>query len=352
MKNLFFLILLLAVPSCGAGESTNLLSRLEPVPPFPALAAAAKTEGIPMEPLAPCAGTNGLAIGDSVTALFTLHQRGNRLTQWLVYFQVVASHAVKSAGPAKPFALYSSTGRKFEFTPSQATFRIRSLGPYVNSSSIWGEPTVREKSVLVPVNKGFLSLGLEKGAAAIYRVNLAKEKTGATNFDVWVTAKPPAPKDAAENQKEAALLHITPEEERDMVAWYPALFSYFSSVGQTPNLEGIMWKVINLPSVWSMVRHAGITASIGIGLSEVAPISLPPQWHLPAQADVYTLPMAVTLNGQPAITATLLVTDPRPPLTGCGGIVGFLAENPVDHENYLTLQVISARSGGGPAEKK
>jgi hypothetical protein len=30
-------------------------------------------------------------------------------------------------------------------------------------------------------------------------------------------------------------------------------------------------------------------------------------------------------------------------MLACGGIVGLLAENPADKENYLTLRVVSAR---------
>jgi len=54
------------------------------------------------------------------------------------------------------------------------------------------------------------------------------------------------------------------------------------------------------------------------------------------------LPMRVTLNQRPALYATLLVTDPHPPLLACSGIVGFVAQNPNDAENYMTFRVISA----------
>jgi hypothetical protein len=39
-----------------------------------------------------------------------------------------------------------------------------------------------------------------------------------------------------------------------------------------------------------------------------------------------------------------LVTSPHPPLQVCGGVLGFLAENPSDPENYLTLRLISAQA--------
>ena len=100
---------------------------------------------------------------------------------------------------------------------------------------------------------------------------------------------------------------------------------------------------MDFPSLWSIVKHGGINAGIEFQLKDVHPVTLPTQWNLPGDAPVYTLPMSITLNGQSAINSTLLITDPRPPLLGCGGIIGFVAENPTDSQNYMTLRVISAQ---------
>jgi hypothetical protein len=127
-----------------------------------------------------------------------------------------------------------------------------------------------------------------------------------------------------------------------MAGWYPAMYSYFDSVGQTPNLDTIMLKVIHLPSLWSIVKHAGINPRFDIGLHDIAPLAMPSGWDLPGHAPVYKLPLSLALNDEPAINATLFVTDPHPPLLTCGGIIGFIAEDPVDTENYLTLRIISA----------
>ena len=333
------LILLLAAPLCSRGQSTNLLSRLEPIPPFPELQAAAKAAGIPLEGMS--SDNNSLAPGNSITALITLHQKGNRLSQWLVYFEVV--DGTNDTKPEKPMVLYNSLGDKFEFVRSPITFNIRTIGPYLDSESFWGNPVPKDKQASADADGAFLSLGLDKGAATIYRLKLAEAGTAATNFELWAWGKAPPASKAAKNRKLAAMLHVTGEEERAVAAWYPALSSYFDSVGQTPSLESIMLKVVHLPSLWSIVKHASITAYIGINPNGIHPLALPAQWNLPGHAPVYTLPMFIRLNNQPALNATLLVTDPRAPLLACGGIVGFVAENPVDSENYMILRVISAR---------
>jgi hypothetical protein len=336
---LFFILLL--SPFVCAAQSTHLLSRLEPVPPFPELRAAAKTLRIPLDGIHPSTKSGAFASGDSVTALITLHQKGNRRSQWLVYFKIVGN--TNSAKPARPLVFYTSTGSRFEFPQTYAAFRIRSLGPYVDSTSIWGSPVPKDKSAAVSINEGFLGLGMDKGAAAIYRLHLARQKMQITNFNFSISEKPFKAERINGDRKFAARLQITPGEERALAGWYPAINSYFDSVGQTPNLDTIMLKVIRLPSVWSIVKHAGIEPDFKIGFDDIAPVAMPAGWDLPGHAPVYKLPLSLTLNGEPAINATLFVTDPHPPLLTCGGIIGFLAEDPVDKENYITLRIISAQ---------
>jgi hypothetical protein len=195
------------------------------------------------------------------------------------------------------------------------------------------------------VNGTFLALGLDKSMAALYRLNPIIQIIGASNFDLEITEKPPADTTAKENQKLAALLHVTPQEERALAAGGPALMSYFNAVGETPDLEGMMWKVISLPSVWSIVKHRGVSASLDFDTDNIRPLSLPSGWNLPGHGPAYAMPLGVTLNGKPALYVTLMVTSPSPSLVACGGIVGFVAQNPDDNENYLTLRVISARRG-------
>jgi hypothetical protein len=342
VKNFLIALLLLAARFCAAEPEAHLLSRLNPIPPFPEAVTAAKTAGIPLDSFNSLASDATLSPGNSVTALITLHQKGNHLTQWLVYFEVIGATNSPASKSNKLLVLYSSTGHRFEFRQNPVTLRIRSIGPYLDTTSIWGNPVPRDKSAVLSINEGFLSLGMDKGAAAIYRLNRAREQMHLTNFNFSVSEKPFKPERIAGDSRLAAQLHVTPDDERAMAGWYPALYSYFNSVGQTPNLDTIMLKVIHLPSLWSVVKHAGINPRFDIG-HDIAPLAMPSGWDLPGHAPVYKLPSSLALNDEPAINATLFVTDPHPPLLTCGGIIGFMAENPVDTENYLTLRIISAR---------
>ena len=333
-----FFSLLLAVCSARA-QDTNLLLKLEPAPLFADLCAAAKANAIPVDGIMPATSTNQLVPGDSLTALITLHQKNGHRTEWLVYFQVAAMTNNPKAQTNKPEVLYNSTGDRYEFSNSPVMFGIRSIGPYTDYDSFWGKPVAKDNDASASVNGAFLGPGLERGAAVIKRLYAAH----GTNFNFWISDQRPSPKEIEKNKKLATALNITPEEKLALASWPPALISYFTAVGETPDLDGIMWKVVNLPSMWSMVRHVGVTAQIGMDFDKVGPLTLPAGWKLPGGSNVFTLPIFVELNQQPALNAALFVTAPRPAFLACGGIVGFVAWNPVGEENYVTLRVISTR---------
>lgn len=65
-------------------------------------------------------------------------------------------------------------------------------------------------------------------------------------------------------------------------------------------------------------------------------------WKLPPGTPCYTYPLSLQVNNQPVLMTTLVVAPPDPPLLGCAGIVGLLAENPKDTQEYLLLRIISA----------
>jgi hypothetical protein len=217
----------------------------------------------------------------------------------------------------------------------------------VETDSFWGKPVAKDNVAQVSVNGTFLSLGLDKGAAAINRLYHAH----GTNFDFWVGERPPSSKEARKNQKIASELDVTPEEKRALASWFPALMCYFDAVGETPDLETIMWKVVSLPSMWSIVRHVGVTAWMGMDFDNISPLTLPVEWGMPRGSHIFLLPIMAELNQQPALNATLFVTDPHPSLLACGGIVGFVDQNPNDDQNYVTLRVISTRWGTGAKKK-
>ncbi len=137
-------------------------------------------------------------------------------------------------------------------------------------------------------------------------------------------------------------LKLTLNEQRAIIGSGLALNSYVEFIQETPGLDDLFYKVVKPPSIWSVVTHLGVQVSLDFVRECVAPLE-PTKWKLPPGTRCYTYPLALRVNKQPALTTTLIVSPPRPPLLGCAGIVGFLAENPKDKETFLLLQIISAR---------
>ena len=332
-----------------ARGAPSLTARLEATPPFPALRAAAQARNIPLEGFDPPAATHTLAPGDAVTTLVTLRDGKGHLTQWLIYFQAATPTNHVPTKPEPSTVMHTSTGKRFEFAPSPAVLVVRTLGPFADPASGRTASALRDKSARITVNQAFLGLGLEQGTAAIYRLStLRHQNHAARDSHFSVGSSPFKPAEVARGREMAGILRITTEEERALAGGVPALLSYFDTIQQTPGLETIMRRVLSLPSPWalmkSLVKTGHIAAGISIGFPEdrLGPLSLP-AWGLAAGSPLYALPAEVDICDHHALTLTMVVTTPRPPLLTCGGIVGFLAENPDTPGNYLTLRVISAR---------
>lgn len=222
----------------------------------------------------------------------------------------------------------------FESKPVPATLRM--LGPFAMAgSSKQLKPQVLNEQF--SLNESFLGLGLEQAAEVVYQRN---QKTHAIQASSSTNSVARDDKTANASNTNASP-KLTPEQKRAISGAVPALMSYFEIVQHTEGLEDLLLKLVKLPSVWSIVRHVGVTADFGFG-KEAYPAN-PADWNLPASVPVYYLPCVFRLNGQTALKVTLVVTVPHPPLLISGGIIGLLAERPGDDGTYMTLRIISAR---------
>jgi hypothetical protein len=119
------------------------------------------------------------------------------------------------------------------------------------------------------------------------------------------------------------------------------LVSYVTIVQHAKGLDDLLMKVIDRPSLWSILRQAGVHADIMLQPERIGPAQ-GNTWKLPSSDPVYDFPMNLTINQHPALDFKLVVTAPRPPLLACGGIIGMIAEKPGDRNTLLTFRIISA----------
>src|ERR1051325_5547081 len=327
------LLLLSFVSACCAGAPAEIPSKLKPIAPCPALVSAAETNRIPLAGTDSLSAATGLNPGDSVTILGTLEQKGNR-TQWVLYIEAAAAGAKKApAKKSEPLSINAfGTPMKFESKPVAA--KLRMLGPFtVTSPSKQSKAQVRTAEFFL--NESFLSLGFEQAAAVMAGWNEQTNFESATSLIASPTSRTNKP-----SHRE-----LTFAEKRGVIGAVPALMSYFDIVQNTDGLEEILSKLVEKPSLWSIIRHLGVQANFSFGgAGDGYPVRAnPSDWSLPASASVYYFPWSLRLNDTPALKVTFVVTTPDPPLLICGGVVGLLAEKVGDEETYMTLRVISAK---------
>ena len=326
----------LSLHLCG-GEMDPDFRKLVPVPLFAATSEGARAYRMPTQGFDLPRETDRLRPGDSLTALITLFEKGGRKSQWLLHVEAAEPTGEEKARTNKPpRVLYVGAGDKVEFSRAMAPVNLRLLGPFTERSAKLWSPKAKEEKARVSVNEGFLSIGLDQAAAAVYRMR--QEHFRGT---FRVRSRPFTETEAAEGKKAIADLHLSMAEQRALVGANMALESFTRLVQETPGLDGLFFKVVKPPSIWSLVWNLGVKINLDLEGKFVAPTG-PIPWNLGPGTPCYTYPLALRVNGKPALTTTLVAAPPRPPLLGCAGVVGMLAENPTDKETFLLFQIISA----------
>src|SRR6185312_17454243 len=91
----------------------------------------------------------------------------------------------------------------------------------------------------------FLGVGLDQAADVILR------RTANTNSA-----------NSAKGTNSNPLAKLTPAEKRALAGALPALMSYFEIVQHTKGLESLLMKLIDRPSLWSVIRHRGVSVGV------------------------------------------------------------------------------------------
>jgi hypothetical protein len=319
VRSVALCILLQLASSVYGADIPSRAEKLKAMPVFPALADAAQLDHISTSGIDPfTTATNELGVGDSATILVTFVHKEKK-TQWLI--EVEAAVSTNKVPPKVSwFQVNSSFGppEKFESKPAPAT--VRMLGPFTAASAKESKPP--EKKVNISLNEGFLKLGFEKAAETMWHWNQTNKSADFSTSKAMLAMKP------------------TPAEKRAICGTFPALFSYFNIVEHTEGLKDLLFKLVRLPSVWSMIKDAGVDVDITFAPG-VAPADLP-DWNLPASTPLYYFPFTLELNDQPGMKVTLIVARPQSPLLITGGVAGILIERIGDEKMYMTMRMISA----------
>jgi hypothetical protein len=317
-------------------EDDHLLSKIHAVPASAELLAVAAAHQVPTTRIDRFSDAGKLNAGDSITALVLLSDKGQRVTQWLLYLQASAETRPQRSNT---IVMYSSTGSKLQFHSAPVPVTLRTFGPFDASPRKRGLKR-QDKTADFALDQGFLALGLDNAAVALLRLRQSKVK-GSFGF----SNKRFSDAEITKTRNVTRPVQLTDAEERALAGSVPALLSYFNIVQSTDGLSDILFELVDLPSMWSLVR--GVKTNFRF-VNENLRAGDDSAWGFPDRSSVYYLPLVLELNKHPALNITFVATNPRPPLLPCAGVVAFLAEKPGHKQTYLTLRIISARRGPSP----
>jgi hypothetical protein len=332
MFRALLLATLLTAALTAFSQTASDSTRVTTVQPCPAAETFAKSHYIPITGIDPISSAHTLRAGDSITALVTLTEKGGKKSQWFLYTQIAGPPADTNG----VMVIYNSFGNKFEFPSFPTPVTLRTIGPFVEQSGKPKVAKIHDDTASFKLDKGYLSLGLDRAAVAI-----ARNSTNKTHGFFASGTQPFPPEQIKKSKASAIEWNPTPDEERALGGSYPALLSYFDVVQHTEGLESIMMNVIDRPSIWNLAANLGIR-SVGFSWKGARLSSVPPAaWGLSDAIPIHEIPMVLMLNDHPSLDIVMIVTAPRPPLLTSAGILGVLASKPGKTEPSLTIRIIS-----------
>lgn len=298
--------------------------------------AAVATEGIVVAP-----AEVGIQKTDTVTLLVQAME-DKSLRQWAVVLSINDIKPEEKLLRSKAFAIYLSTGRKVDFSPSPFEgMLIHVLGPFSAAKGAAKAKDVWSGSL---VNPQFLGLGIDQTAALFRRLALRSQEDPTLkggNFSVGSEVF--STEQINETRKWVGPMAVTEAEERAYAGFIPSMFDFFKIASQTPGVREIVFEILDVPW-WSLVAHGGRISDIYFEL--LGPFDELPAaaWGLPSEARVYSMGLRLHLLGKPALNCRLALTVPRVPLLNCAGIVGFAAMRPNGKGPQLMIRVMAAKA--------
>jgi len=315
--------------------------------PAEALAARAAEAGVPFWGIT-LADSSGPPHADDRVVLFVVFDERVAQTQWLVQLTgPLRTASTTGEGRAREIVLYGMDGRAIRFAHCRETYGILSIGPHRSGDSA---DRVSVRGLEVGMNAAFLDERFDRAAGFMLRTGRAR-RDGTLRPEEWFTVlpHPPVPPDAAARERFVVAAGLTDEDERAIAATVPSLNEFARVIARTPGLREVLFSVVEKPSLWSLLANLGrIETDFRFRSGEVVPSSEPPLGFA-GVGRCYVVPFTFSINGKAALECTMLVTEPRPPLRLCGGIVAIVAEVPGRSDVRLIVRVLAARPGAAPA---
>jgi hypothetical protein len=295
--------------------------------------------------------------GDEVTALVNLASFDGTFSpeQWIIRLRLARQETgAKPGGRTRDVTYYTNAGDVFAFHTAVTPMDLETVGP-VRSGTPAGAD-VAAKRARIGVSTDYLTLNLGRTAKVLITLKENSEKNSGRHYDLSAgpTLFPRA--GWAANRRNLDDLGLTEGDRRSFTGSLPALSQFLDIVRGTPGLQEILLKVLDKPSLIDVFRH-GARADVSF---EFVGADLPPAgkpggrelfWTDGAEREFGFLAFSLMVFGKPVLNVGLFVTQPRPPLEVCAGILGLVAWSPSRADKVVVVRVQSSRPGVAPATK-
>ena len=143
------------------------------------------------------------------------------------------------------------------------------------------------------------------------------------------------------------LASLTPQEQetisRKAVDLVTTLQALYAMLWTCPNLEPILKTLITPPSLLSIIWHRG--ADVTFQLARCDRLAEVSTGSAAGTNGVLTVPVRITVNGEPRLDTNLEVLPPAPPRQLAGGVVGINARSVPLPQVALHVKLLAARRG-------
>lgn len=112
-----------------------------------------------------------------------------------------------------------------------------------------------------------------------------------------------------------------------------------------PVLQDLLFRVVDRPSIWSMITHFGIHVQLTWDNVRQGDVVMSRDFLPELGSEVRTAKFDLKVNGSTAALLTLLVAKPGGASFVCGGLVGAIVEHPQDPSRRAVARLLGTRRG-------
>jgi hypothetical protein len=130
------------------------------------------------------------------------------------------------------------------------------------------------------------------------------------------------------------------DDVRRAVSGWIAMMKLPEFLQRDSGMEQLLWKLIERPSLLSIVANRGVQMEVGLNGKDARPV---PSGSVYGPA--YRVPVLLTLNNRPAVRCEIVVARGAPPLGPCNGLLAIDATHPSDPSRRIAVRLLAAQRG-------